>query len=259
MRAVIIYLVIMFLLGSTVFPEETSLKMPNTIKWHAALELASFRDDLIVPLGFHGPGVIIGSSFQHNRGEWQFDLPLSYKFDFVFNRYSHMGMAFSLDINPSLLKSIDLAENQGHFKGGLAFPFKINNYFPFSWDDAHLYWFTIRGIALAMEWTTPAASDRAITLHLEIPLLNQISRPPAYRHNKQDPGLAWGGFKSTEAKRNYKTVSWADYQSVRISGEYVSTPKSSWILEFEYDHATMPKEAWAISTSLRYARKFRSW
>ncbi len=104
-----------------------------------------------------------------------------------------------------------------------------------------------------------SVDKKDITMHIEIPLFTQISRPPVYRHNKQDPGLAWLGFKSTEAKRQYETVSWADYQSVKISGEYAATPKSSWILEFEYDHATIPKEAWAISTSLSYVRKFRSW
>lgn len=212
-----------------------------------------------MPLGFHGPGVIVGSSFQRLQGDWQLDMSFSYKFDILFNRFSHLGIAFSVDANPSLLKTIHLCENRGNFKAGLALPYKINNFFPFFWDDAHLYWFTIRSAAVAMEWTSPAASKRDITLHLEIPLFTQTSRPPVYRHNKQDPGLAYWGFQSTEAKRQYKSVSWADYQSVRISGEYSSTPKSSWILEFEYDHAAIPKDAWAISTSLRYARKFRSW
>ncbi len=247
------------LLLSTLSAGATEAAGSRSLDWTLGLELASFRDDLIVPLGFHGPGVIVGSSFQHKHGVWQFDLPLSYKFDFLLNRFSHMGIAFSLDVNPGLLRTIELGENRGHFKAGLALPFKINNYFPFSWDDAHLYWFTIRSTALALEWTTPATSNRDITMHIEIPLFTQISRPPVYRHNKQDPGLAWLGFKSTEAKRQYETVSWADYQSVKISGEYAATPKSSWILEFEYDHATIPKEAWAISTSLSYVRKFRSW
>jgi len=259
MRFIIICIVLTLAPGTFAYGKETSSIKLNTLEWNIGLELGSFRDALIVPLGFHGPGVIVGSSFQHLSGDWQFDLPLTYKFDFLLNRFSHLGLAFSLDVNPSLLRTIHLGGNRGNFKAGLALPFKINNYFPFSWDDAHLYWFTIRSTALALEWATPATSKRDITLHMEIPLFTQISRPPVYRHDKQDPGLAWWGFKSTEAKRQYQSVSWADYQSVRINAEYATTPKSSWILEFEYDHAVIPKEVWAMSTSLRYARKIRSW
>ena len=168
--------------GAIAFAEETETQKLNTLDWNIGLELASFRDDLIVPLGFHGPGVIIGSSFQHNQGEWQFNFPLSYKFDFLINRFSHMGMAFSLDVSPSLLRTVSPGESLGNFKAGLALPFKINNYFPFSWDDAHLYWFTIRSAAVVIEWTTTTASKRAIALRIEFPLVSQISRPPTYRH-----------------------------------------------------------------------------
>lgn len=259
LRQIILYITILFLLRAFAFSEETKTTRLNTLDWNVGLELASFRDDLIVPLGFHGPGVIVGSAFQRQQGDWQLDMSFSYKFDFLFNRFSHLGIAFSVDANPGILRTIHSHENQGNFKAGLAMPLKINNYFPFSWDDAHLYWFTIRSVAMALEWTTPPASRRNLTLHMEIPLFTQISRPPVYRHNKQDPGLAYWGFQSTEAKQQYKTVPWADYQCVWISGEYRTTTKSSWIVGFEYDHTAIPKDAWAMSTSLRYARKFRSW
>jgi len=231
----------------------------NSMQWNVGVELGSFRDDLIVPLGFHGPGVILGAEYRRTNGKWQFDLPFTYKFNFLLNRFDHTGMAFSVDLKPSLMHSIPLDDDLGQIKAGLALPFKLNNFFPFSWDDAHLYWFTIRGAALALEWQTHLRSKKVINIHLELPIISQIARPPTYRYEKQDPGLAWVGFKSTPAKRQYETASWGDYQSIAVRGEFESTPVSSWIMEFEYDHYDHPADVWGMSTTLRYARKFRSW
>lgn len=223
------------------------------------IELASFRDDLIVPLGFHGPGVSLGVNYQYNSEKWKLEFPIHYKFDYVQNRFAQPGITFSLDLKPVILKPLFMFENHGQFQAGLAVLFKINNFFPYSWDDAHLYWFTIKSAALALKWNNPISEKRAFSVYIEIPFISHISRPPVYRLDKQDEGLVWLSFKSTEAKREYKTATISDYQSILIRGNYQRTQRSTWSIEFEFDHYSQPKAVWAISTSLYYSREMRSW
>ncbi|NQV14840.1 hypothetical protein HQ531_05220 [bacterium] len=231
----------------------------KALDWEIGMELASHRDDLIVPLGFHGPGIALGLSYRRNSEKWKLLLPARFKFDFVLNRFSHPGRTFSVDFNPTFLKPLILDEKLGLVHIGLAFPFKINNYFPFSWDDAHLYWFTINSTALVLEWGPPGRTAKPLSFHLELPFISRISRPPVYRHDKQDEGLAWLGFKSTKAKRQYELETFSAYQGILFRTDYSRNPLSNWSIEFEFDHYSKPEPVWAINTSIHYVRELRGW
>ncbi len=244
------------LLVTSALPANPLKENISSTYYQLGLELSSNRDDLLIPLAFNGPGLALGLGHTRTFSTWTLDIPVSFKFDFVFNRFNHPGALLSFDLNPTLLRSIYKNDKWGRFRGGLALPFKMNNQFIFSWDDAHLYWFTTKGVNLALAWCKDWSSS---TTHVElsIPLITWISRPESYRYEKQDASLNWLGFRSPEEKRKYKRAGYDEYQAIALSlSHHQASRAGRWKFGFEYDHYTLPSDVWVLSTKLTYIRSF---
>ena len=232
-------------------------KQQHSFQYELGLEFASVREDLLIPLAFNGPGAVLGLGYQKISGNWELNLDSRVKLDFMFNRFDHPAAMTSVDITPAIKRNIYQPSSSLDLQLGISTPLELNNLFLFSWDDAHLYWFTIRGLNLEMSLNKELSKDRAIRLGLSIPIVSQIARPKQQRLEKQDPSLNWLGFYSPDGPRDFQSGSYSSYQAIELSLELDQYQgRSGWELNFDYDHYSEPKDVWVLSTSLSYKHRF---
>lgn len=208
------------------------------------------RDDLLIPLAFRGPGLVTGLSYTRSLGVWKFELEGRFKFDFVFNRFWHPGAILSYDFVPGISRVISEG-HRGRTTLGFSAPVESNNQFLFSWDDAHLYWLNIRSIQLDLSQQWKSKSDNLLKVEVSLPVLSFVSRPKAYRYEKQDASLLWLGLYSPDEDREFKRAGISQYQaySLEISRKRPEKPVW-WSLQLDYDHYMVPEDVWVSSISL---------
>lgn len=250
-------LILLFTLTCTLSPLWAQTQSRRSFHYELGLEFASGRDDLLIPLAFNGPGVMLGLGLEKPMGNWILDLDTRVKMDVVFNRFGHPGVIISLDFKPRITKQMfNLPYNIDLFMGP-ALPFEENNLFLFSWDDAHLYWFTIRGLNWDLNLTKTLKNDQQLSVGLSVPLISQVARPTVQRLEKQDPSLMRLGFYSPDGLRDYSTGSLASYQAVEMTLQLEqSNKRASWMIYFDFDHFAEPRDVWVLSTTLTYQRTF---
>lgn len=217
------------------------------------------REDLLVPLAFRGGGFIAGLGYEHQVGEWTLELSAQAQLDFVFNRFGHPGALLSYEIDPTLMWStLDLGF--GELRLGFSIPVKLKNQFLYSWDDAHLYWLTTRGINLELAHRHTIASHTILQTELSLPLLTWVSRPEVYRYEKQDASLNWLGLHSPEESRSFENAGISTYQSIDLDLSILHQQSPGyWTLSYSYAHYELPRDVWVLSTSLSYSRTFKHW
>jgi hypothetical protein len=158
---------------------------------HFAGGSASYREDLVVPLGFHGPGLTLGPVYTRQGDKGLIHIPLYFSAGYLKNRYSHEAYVMRFELHPSWIRKLTEYDKFGDLWGGISLPIQMNNLFLESWDDAHLYWLTTYSLAPAIEWQKKISQKYKAAVRIETPILSLVSRPPAYRHNKQDALTHW--------------------------------------------------------------------
>ena len=140
--------------------------------------LISYREDLVVPLGFHGLGLSLGVIYSRQTDKNSVDARWRFGFGYMQNRYDHEALIMVQEIRLSWLKKFTSSQRNGEFWVGACLPLQMNNLFWGSWDDAHLYWLTAYGMGTAFQWQKNISSDKQALVRIEIPFINWISRPP---------------------------------------------------------------------------------
>jgi hypothetical protein len=216
------------------------------------LGIASYREDLIVPLVFHGPGLSLGAVFTRNSQKHLVHIQLILGLGHLENRYSHEAWVVSADCRLSWLKRFVGHQRYGEFWGGICTPLRMNNLFFESWDDAHLYWLTAYTAGTAFLWEKTVSPKHSVHVRMEIPLLGWISRPPTYRYTKQDPLNHWTyHFSEPNGALHFETVD--TYRSLYLQIVLArEAGRSVWNVgyEFEYDHCAQPKDVWGMNNSV---------
>lgn len=237
-------------------PAQTQTRDKATFKYEVGLELASVRDDLLIPLAFSGPGIVLGLGAHKEHGLWEWSVDSRLRMDFIANRFSHPGASTALDIEPSLLRHVCTSPWDFNIYTGPSLRYQMNNQFIFSWDDAHLYWTTVRGLNLDLSMRKQLNSNRLLSLDISIPLYSQISRPDAQRLEKQDPSLMSLGFFPPSGSREFTTGTYHSYRSVGFEIKLQnSISGSTWLLGFDFDHYTYRDDVRIMSTSLSYQKQ----
>ncbi|UCD37573.1 MAG: hypothetical protein JSW54_12205 [Fidelibacterota bacterium] len=252
-------LIFLLLLTSLAGQESRARRPSHHIGYEIGLELASLREDLLVPLGFHGPGLSVGVRYSLDAGQLRFNLPLRLKLDYVRNRYSHDGVALSLDLMPSLTVEFFKSPDLGHFGAGLCFPLEMNNIFLFSWDDAHLYWLSTQSLGIAFDWRKKLRADREAYVQIQLPFSARVSRPPVYRHTKQE-ALDDLAFHFSKTHENIKWYGPDDYHSVFIRFQLTKANQNGLTMlgmEFEYDCFDLPKKVYTMDTAILLSKQWR--
>jgi hypothetical protein len=132
--------------------KEKSTSRRQYLGFHVSSGIDSYREDLLVPLGFNGPGISLGGNYTHQTEKNSINIRLKLGLAYLKNRYSHEAAALVLELRPSWIRKLYDHQKYGEFWGGISIPMQINDLYIFSWDDAHLYWLTAYSLALATEW-----------------------------------------------------------------------------------------------------------
>jgi hypothetical protein len=220
----------------------------------------SFREDLLVPLGFNGPGISLGGVYSRQNGIRYFNVRLKLGFAYLKNRYSHEAGLAALELRPSLLWKVSHSDRNGEFWGGVCVPLQINSDLGLhSWDDSHLYWLTAYSLGLAAEWQKSITPKSLAVVRMETPLIGWVSRPPSYRYDKQD-ALTRFSFHFTEPNRSlhFETLDTyrALFMQILLKHEY---PRSllGLGLEFQYHYCNRPKNIYILNTSMIASYQWR--
>jgi hypothetical protein len=219
----------------------------------------SYREDLLVPLGFHGPAISLGGNYTHRTQTNSIDFRLKFNMGYMKNRYSHEAVRLALEIRPSWIKKLADHQKYGEFWAGFSIPMQINDLFIFSWDDAHLYWLTAYSLALATEWQKKISQKYNAVARMEIPIVGWVSRPPTYRYNKQD-ALNHLGFYFSEPNKSLHFETLDDYRALFIQLLFKREMRRSLLnlgLEFQYNYCRNPQKIWGLNTSILLSYQWR--
>jgi hypothetical protein len=224
---------------------------------HCGLE--SYREDLVVPLGFHGLGLSLGVDYTRQNEKHSSYARYRFSLGYMQNRYNHEAFTLVQEIRLSRLKKITIPRGYGDLRGGICIPLQMNNLFWGSWDDAHLYWLTAYGIGAAFQWQKEISSDRQALVRMEIPVINWISRPPKYRYIKQEP-LNHLTYHFTEPNKSLHFETLDTYQALFIQALLRKEMKRSLLnlgIEFQYVHFSKPEDIWGLNTLLIFSYQWR--
>lgn len=226
---------------------------------HFSSGIASYREDLLVPLGFDGPGFSLGGIYtrrtERNLVQLRFRVGLGY----LKNRYSHEAWALMLEMRPSWVRKLAEHDRYGRFWGGISIPLQMNNLFLESWDDAHLYWLTAHSLAAALHWEKKVSQKDRAVLRMEIPFLSLVSRPPAYRYNQQEALTHWT-FHFSEPNRSLHLETPSKYRALFIQILLRRQVRQSLLnlgLQFQYAYCRKPEKIWGLNTSILVSYQWR--
>jgi hypothetical protein len=221
--------------------------------------IASYREDLLVPLGFHGPSLSLGGVYTCRTEKNLVHIRLRIGLGYLKNRYSHEAWVMMLEIRPSWLRKFAEHHRYGEFWGGICFPLQMNNLFVESWDDAHLYWLTAHSLGAAFQWEKRISQENHSVVRMEIPFLGWVSRPPTYRYNKQDPLNHWT-YHLTEPNRSLHLETLETYRALFIEMLFRREVRRSLLslgFEFQYSHCRKPEKIWGLNTSIILSYQWR--
>ncbi len=221
--------------------------------------IASYREDLVVPLGFHGPNLTLGLVYSRQGERDRFRVPLYLSFGYLKNRYSHESYVMRFDLHPLWVRRLAQYDRLGSLWAGASLPVQMNNLFLESWDDAHLYWLTTYSLAPAIEWQKDISQEYKAAVRIEVPVLSLVSRPPAYRHNKQDALSHWT-YHFTEPNRSLHLETPETYRGLFVRLELAHEIGHSLLnlgCEFQYYFCSRPQEIRVMNTSIAISYQWR--
>ena len=231
----------------------------NHLGFNVNCGLASYREDLVVPLGFHGPGLSLGVVYSRQTEKNSLNTRWRFGLGYMQNRYDHEALIVVQEIRLSWLKKVTVPQHYGEFWGGICLPLQMNNLFWGSWDDAHLYWLTAYGMGAAFQWQKKISSNKQALVRMEIPVINWISRPSRYRYTKQEP-LSHLTYHFSEPNKSLHFETLDTYQALFIQVLLRKEMKRSLLnlgIEFQYNHFSKPENIWGLNTLLLFSYQWR--
>jgi hypothetical protein len=226
---------------------------------HLGTGIASYREDLLVPLGFSGPGFSLGPIYTRQTENSLVQIRLKVGLGYLKNRYSHEAWVLMLEIRPSWMRKFAKHDRYGQFWGGISVPLQMNNLFLESWDESHLYWLTAHSLGAAFQWEKKISPKNHAVFIMEVPVFSLISRPPTYRYNKQD-ALTRFTFHFTEPNSSLHLETLDTYRALFIQALLRREVRRSLFtigLEFQYSYCREPERIWGINTSIFASYQWR--
>ncbi len=213
--------------------------------------LASYREDLLVPLSFNGPGASVAGKYFDQTGNHSFDIRFKIGIAILKNRYSHEAGALGIELRSSWLKKLVGHPAYGNLWGGISIPLQMNNLIPGSWDDSHLYWLTAYSLGMAVAWQKMFSQKVGVEVRMDVPIFGWISRPPTYRYDKQD-ALNHFSFHFTEPNKSLHFETLDTYRSLGFQmmlSRDMRRSLMSFGLECQYNYCRTPHKAQTLNTS----------
>ena len=220
---------------------------------------ASYREDLVVPLGFGGPSLSLGPVYTRQAERSLIHIRLGLPVGYLKNRYDHEAYVLRLELHPSWVTRLTQHNRFGSLWGGLALPMQMNNLFLESWDDAHLYWLTTYSLAPAIEWQKEISERNKAVVRIEVPVISLVSRPPAYRRTKQEALNHWT-YHFTQPNRALHFETPDTYRGLVVRMRFTRKMGRSLLglgCEFQYNHCTRPRDIRAMNTLITVSYQWR--
>jgi hypothetical protein len=258
----VLLLALSFIICGVSLAQDEGIKA--TLNQHLGLHfdtgIHSFREDLLVPLGFNGPGVSLGGVYNRQKDNKLFTICLKLSAGYLKNRYSHEAGLATLELRPSWLWRVNQNKRFGDFWAGICVPLQMNSDLGLhSWDDAHLYWLTAYSFGLAMEWQKSISQKNIAILRMETPLMGWVSRPPSYRYLKQER-LTHFSYQFSELNRSLLFETLDTYRALYIQMQLVHELPSSLLsygIEFQYNYCNRPQNIYILNTSMFISYQWR--
>jgi hypothetical protein len=221
--------------------------------------VASYREDLIVPLGFDGPALSLGGIYWQQNEKDLFQARLKFGLGHLENRYSHEAWGLMQDIRLSWVRHLKKHPKYGQFWAGGSLPLQMNNLYFESWDDSHLYWLTAHSLAGAFMWQKRVTPKNDLSVRIEVPFFGWVSRPPSYRYAKQDP-LDHITYHYSEPNKSLHFETLDTYRSLYIQMLLKREIGSSLFhigLEFQSFYFSRPQKILGLNTFLVLSYQWR--
>ena len=224
------------------------------------LGVRSVRDDTLVPLASTGPALTLSARFVGTAGPGMVDAEFRFGGGVVFDRETRPGVVFAHGMRLAYLPIVHASAESWSIAVGPVVAWDTDIFWLAKWDDAHAYWLGRRWLGPSLRaWRLLSPSTR-LDVSAETSLLGFESRPPAYRHNKQDATTHFD-FYFADVNRDAAFGSLADFQAVRVAVdvhrfERAATVPNGWGLgvEARVAHSRRPEDAFVIETSIRLER-----
>ena len=226
---------------------------------HLNSGLYSYREDLLVPLGFHGPGFSLGAVYTYQSEKNRVHVRLRLGMGHMTNRYSHEAWGLFPELHSSWLRTLAEPHRWGGFWIGVCYHTRMNNLFIESWDDSHLYWLTSHSLGISVEWQKELSKKNGAVIRVESPVIGFVSRPPVYRYKKQEPLNHWT-YHFTEPNRNLHIVTCDTYRALFLQMLFVRKIRSGQLnlgIEFQYAYYQKPEKIWGLNTSAVISYQWR--
>jgi hypothetical protein len=228
--------IIIFLLCGSIFAKEPNSLPHNEMGYCLSLSNGSVRDDLLIPLVFSGPKIMIGTDFKHNYDRFLLDNSFDISVLLLTNRFTHKTGGLKLNLSSSLLYPF----SDGKIMAGPMFTGQINDFLS-SWDFSRLYWLTSYSLGACLKCEKPLTDKSSIDLKLQVPIFGIVSRPPEYRFIQQE---ALKHFTYYFPHKDFNFSSLNKWQSIYISTGWQKKLKKSHIeiqLQYHYEKYSKPK------------------
>jgi hypothetical protein len=228
--------------------------------FHLDAGTRSYREDLLVPLAFNGPGISLGGIYTRQKDKSVFNIRMKFGIGYLKNRFSHEAGLITLELRPSWICRLSQNERYGDFWGGICIPLQIKTDLGLqSWDDSHLYWLTTYSFGLAMEWRKSVSLKSQAVIRMETPLIGWVSRPPLYRYNKQD-ALNHFSFHCSEPNRSLHFETVDTYRALFLQILLRHELRRSLLnlgIEFQYDYCNRPANVYILNTLIAVSYQWR--
>lgn len=225
----------------------------------AGVGTASYREDLLVPLGFSGPSFSLGGMYTRQTEQKYTQIRLRFSMGLLENRYSHKAYSAVIELQTSMVRKISENTGPGDIWAGISVPLQLTNLFLESWDDSHLYWLTTHSLAFVTEYRTRIPGIWNPIIRLDMPVIGFISRPPTYRYKKQE-ALTHLTYHFTEPNRSLHFEYIGTYQAPRLQVYFKRGSEGSVLrlgLDFQLIHCSEPEDIWGISCVLLFSYQWR--
>ncbi|HEX2880834.1 MAG TPA: hypothetical protein VHO25_14985 [Polyangiaceae bacterium] len=220
--------------------------------------IASFREDLLVPLAFSGPGIHLGVSYELRGSQHGFQADLSLGAAYAWNRFEHAALGLNHELGLGYIHLLDRGESCAWWLGA-ELRDETHLHFIESWDDAHGYWLASWSLGPIVEHERKLWSSGWLETRTELGLVGLMSRPPAYRLNKQD-ALTHIDYHFNRSFASPEWFSPLDVQLVRLSallrfrkGNQHQGKGFGLGLEFQFARAKEPQPAASMYSGARLA------
>jgi hypothetical protein len=160
-----------------------------------------FRDDVLAPLRWSGPGLMLRFGYDravdrtHQKAWLEGDLS-----PWLSNRYGHGAGNVALRFGYGFLfRVLSLPRGSRLLVGAAArVDFDIQSYH--DWDEERLYWLTTISLAPMVRWDQPLAAGQHLAAELMVPVVAGVSREPEHRYDKGDHVSRWRAWLPTVQK-----------------------------------------------------------